>query len=369
MSVSRPAPGVEELGPEPAPDPALGHRIFSRRTLISIGVALLIVAVAVWRAPINWQEAWTRIRHANLAFYLLALAVYYLSFAVRGIRWQVLLENAGMKRRTAPLIPIVLTSFFVNCVVPAKLGDVYRAYLGRVKQRLPATRAFGTIVAERLLDLCVLMALLLVAGAWVFHKDAPSELIPYVAIGGAICAAGIAAIALMRAGRGTRILRLLPGGIVRRYEQFRGGAVTSLGRKWPRLIVLTVGVWACESGRLGLVVAALGYSHQVGPSQFVIIALVAALLTTVPFTPGGIGLVEAGMVGVMIAIVPGIGSTAAVSITLLDRSISYGSLMVFGFITFAVTHIRTSQPAAVLPLEPAGPAGRVDSHPVTNSVG
>jgi uncharacterized protein (TIRG00374 family) len=368
-SVSRPAPAVEELGPEPAPDPALGTRILSRRTLISIGVALVIVVVAVWRAPIDWGEAWTRIRHANLAFYLLALAVYYLSFVVRGTRWQVLLANAGMKRRTLPLIPIVLTSFFVNCVVPAKLGDVYRAYLGRMKQRLPATKAFGTIVAERLLDLCVLMVLLLLAGAWVFHKNAPGELIPYVVVGGLICAVGIAVIVLMRAGRGTRLLRLLPGGILRRYEQFRSGAVTSLGR-WPRLITLTVGVWACESGRLGLVIAALGYSHQVGPSQFVIIALVAALLTTVPFTPGGIGLVEAGMVGVLVAISPGISSTAAVSITLLDRSISYGSLVVLGFITFAVTHIRVSQPAAVLPVDPAGPAAnRAESHAVTTSAG
>lgn len=367
-SVSRSAPAVEELGPEPAPAPALGNRILSKRTLISIGVALVIVVVAVWRAPINWQDAWTRIRHANLAFYLLALAVYYLSFAFRGIRWQVLLANAGMKRRTLPLIPIVLTSFFVNCVVPAKLGDVYRAYLGRIKQRLPATKAFGTIVAERLLDLCVLMALLLVTGAYVFHKRAPSELLTYMVIGGVICAAGIAVIAAMRTGRGTRLLRLLPEGIGRRYEQFRSGAVTSL-RRWPTLIVLTVAVWACESGRLGLVVAALGYSHQVGPSQFVIIALVAALLTTVPFTPGGIGVVEAGMVGVLIAIA-GINDTAAVSITLLDRSISYGSLVVFGFITFAVTHIRASQPAIVLPKDQMGPAtSRTDSHAVTNSIG
>ena len=40
-------------------------------------------------------EAWAKIRAANLTFYLLAIAVYYLSFVARGIRWQVLLANAG----------------------------------------------------------------------------------------------------------------------------------------------------------------------------------------------------------------------------------------------------------------------------------
>ena len=78
---------------------------------------------------------------------------------------------------------------------------------------------------------------------------------------------------------------------------------------------------------------------HLGPSQFLLIALVAALLTTVPFLPGGLGLVEAGMIGVLIT-VGGVTNSAAVSITLLDRSISYGSLVVIGFIIFVVTHVH-----------------------------
>jgi uncharacterized membrane protein YbhN (UPF0104 family) len=35
-----------------------------------------------------------------------------------------------------------------------------------------------------------------------------------------------------------------------------------------------------------------------------------------------------------------VSNSAAVSITLLDRSISYGSLVVIGFIIFVVTHVH-----------------------------
>jgi len=334
--VSRPAPAVEVLADEAAP--ALASRFLTRRTALSIFAAAAIVAVAVWRAPINWGDAWTRISHADPILYLCGLAAYYLSFVIRGVRWMILLGNAGEDRAVVPLTLILVTSFFINCVVPAKMGDLYRAYLGRVRQSISGTKALGTIIAERLVDLVVLMGLLLVAGAYVFHRHAPGALVPYYIAGTAVSLIGVAVILVMRAGRGQRLLRLLPEAIFHKYQGFRLGAVMSLNR-YPALLMLTVTVWGLEATRLGFVVAALGFTAQVGPSQFLLIALVAALLTTVPFLPGGIGLVEAGMVGVL-TLIGGVMKDDAVSIALLDRSISYGSLVLLGFAVFSVTHIH-----------------------------
>ena len=327
---------VEPAGAE-AP-PSLTERLLNRRTVASLVAAAVIVGIAIWRAPIDWGDAWHRIIHANPLLYVAALAVYYASFLVRAFRWHVLLKNAGEAQPARSLIGIIISSFFVNCVVPAKMGDVYRAYLARTKLGVSAAKALGTIIAERLLDLCVLMALLIAAGAVVFQRKAPGVLIPYVVVGVLVCLAGVAVILTMRAGRGQRILRLLPEAIFHRYENFRIGTVHSLGR-YPTLGVLTVIVWGCEAARLGFVVWALGFGSLLGPSQFLLIALVAALLTTIPFLPGGLGLVEAGMVGVLIA-VGGVGQQAAVSIALLDRSISYGSVVVIGFVVFMFTSVH-----------------------------
>ncbi len=169
--------------------------------------------------------------------------MYYASFLVRTWRWKLLLRNAGEDRPAAPLLPILMVSFFVNCVVPAKMGDIYRAYLARLRQRVPGAMALGTIIAERLLDLVVLMVLLLGAGAVVFHDRAPAVLIPYLVAGVAVCAAGIGAILVMRAGRGQRLLRLLPEAVFHRYESFRMGTVQSFSNL-PVLVPLTVVVWA-----------------------------------------------------------------------------------------------------------------------------
>jgi len=341
--VSLPAATVGPVAAETPP--SLTGRFINRRTIASLLVAAIIVGVAIWRAPINWADAWNRIRHASPWLYIAALLVYYASFGVRALRWKVLLSNAGEDRPSRSLVGIILTSFFVNCVVPAKMGDVYRAYLARAKLRVSASKALGTIIAERLLDLCVLMALLIAAGAVVFHRKAPSILIPYVIAGTLICFAGVGVILTMRAGRGQRVLRLLPEAIFHRYENFRVGTVHSLGR-YPTLLFLTGTVWACEAGRLGFVVFALGYGGLIGPSQILLVALVAALLTTVPFLPGGLGLVEAGMVGVLVAI-GGVSKEAAISVALLDRSISYGSVVAIGFVVFMFTHMHAPRTETV----------------------
>jgi hypothetical protein len=342
LSAVPPSPASTE-SPLDAAVPVPPARLFNRRTVLSLAAALVILGVAVWRAPINWSDAWTRIRHASPALYLAAVAVYYLSFLVRGWRWKLLLRNAGEERAAPALVPIVLVSFFVNCVVPAKMGDIYRAYLARVRERVSVTLALGTIIAERLLDLVVLMGLLIIAGAIVFHDRAPAVLIPYIVAGVAVCAAGIGAIMVMRAGRGQRLLRLLPEAVFHRYESFRMGTVASF-RNLPVLLPLTALVWATESGRLALVVYALGDGSALGPAQLLLIALVAALLTTVPFLPGGLGLVEAGMVGVLVS-VGGVGRNAALSIALLDRSISYGSVVIIGALVFAIMHVGTPRHA------------------------
>jgi uncharacterized protein (TIRG00374 family) len=338
-----PAPQAEASEAVPAAAPPLASRLFSWRTLLSFLVAAGIVAFAIKQGGINWGDTWNHIRHAHLRLYALALAAFGCSMALRGLRWKLLLRNAGERVGTFSASEIVFASFFVNCVIPAKMGDVYRAFLVRQREHVGASKALGTIIAERLLDLLVLMTLLVITGAITFHNRVPRVLVPYVIAGAILSTIGISVVVLMGLGRGTRAVQRLPVRLRDRYENFRHGTVQSL-TPWPFLVLLTILVWCLEGARLGLVVSALDFQSLLQPAQFLLVALVAALLTTVPFTPGGLGLVEAGMVGVL-ATVANVPRSAGVSITVLDRSISYGAVVVVGFVFFALTHVRTPRAA------------------------
>ena len=331
------AVAIETRAPEEIATPPITSRLLTRRTVLSLLATVAIVVIAVWRAPIDWQSSWNDIRHADLRLYLLGIVAYYLAFAVRALRWQLLLRNTGERCPYIPLFETLTSSFFVNCIVPAKMGDVYRAFLLRTHQGVGAMKAFGTIITERLLDLFVLMALLVLAGGLTFRNRVPHELIPYAISGGGLLVLGVGIVVLMATRRGQRLMRLFPDPVLQRYENFRSGTVDSMGR-WAEVIPLSVLVWVLEATRLGFVVFALGYGDLLSPPNILLVALVAALLTTVPFTPGGIGLVEGGMI-VVLRTIASVGASQATAIALLDRSISYGSLVVFGFIVFLVTHI------------------------------
>jgi uncharacterized protein (TIRG00374 family) len=330
---------------------SLSSRIASRRTLISLGVTGIVLALAVWRAPIPWTDAWHQIRNANPALFVAGIAVYYLSFLVRALRWKLLLRNTGEDVGGVSLLEILLSSFFVNCVVPAKMGDLYRAVQLRSREGIGGAKSLGTIVAERLLDLFVLMGLLVIAGGITFRDHVPSSLVPALIGGAILCGFGIAALSLMAAGKGTRLLGMLPEQVVARYEHFRSGTVDAFGR-WIEVVPLSFAVWGLEGLRLGFVIISLGYGADVGPAHFLLVALVAALLTTVPFLPGGLGLVEAGMVAVLSQF--GLGAGQATAVALLDRSISYGSLIIVGGAVFLLFHLRPANRERRQASAPAG---------------
>ena len=75
--------------------PSLRSRLLTPRTALSLGATVLIIGLAVWRAPVNWHDVGSAIRHADLRLYLAGIAAYYLSFLARTLRWQLLLRNAG----------------------------------------------------------------------------------------------------------------------------------------------------------------------------------------------------------------------------------------------------------------------------------
>jgi uncharacterized protein (TIRG00374 family) len=88
------------------------------------------------------------------------------------------------------------------------------------------------------------------------------------------------------------------------------------------------------------VVQALGFPDaNLGISGAFFVALIGSLLTAVPLSPAGLGLVEAGMVGVLVAAY-NIPVTEATTIALVDRVISVFSIIVIGSIVYVFSDKR-----------------------------
>ncbi|MDP8904162.1 MAG: flippase-like domain-containing protein [Chloroflexota bacterium] len=346
-------PLVREEAAPPAP---LSRRLRDARTIISIVLPLALLGlIAINLRELDWARLVGNILAANPLLLLAAFAIYYLGFPLRGYRWSLLLRSTGTRVSVRDSSEIIFISWLVNCLVPAKLGDVYRAWLLRANFAVSLSRTFGTVFIERIFDLFAIATLGLAAGFWSFRAGLPPEVQIVFGIGVAVLLALSAGLYTVR-NFGARTLRRLPlpakGRLLEFYERFEEGVFATNRRQVPYLAVVTGLIWATEAMRLLLVIEALGFRDvHLGISGAFFVALAASLLTAIPFTPAGLGVVELGVVGIL-TVIYGVDLNNATAITIVDRSISVLSIIVLGSIAYVFsskTKPRRAMPAADQP--------------------
>jgi uncharacterized protein (TIRG00374 family) len=327
------APAGEAI---PEQEVSLGRRLLNLRTIGSIIFGLVLVGF-LFRVVLNvdFGRTFELMRGANLGLLGLGLLAYYLTFPLRSLRWTLILRRVGSPVPYRDATEILFLSWFVNCVVPAKLGDLYRAYLLRGNYGASISRTVGTIFLERISDVVVIFVLALAAGFWSFRgRDNPKVDALFV-VGFVFAFALVTFIVLLRF-QGRRVTRLLPMRVREFYERFHEGATGALT---PGVLVMVLGltgvVWILEGVRIYFVIHALDLpelgSLRISASIFV--ALAASLLTAIPLTPAGIGFVQAGIVGALALY--GVSTEAGTAVAFTDFVLSTLSIIVFGGILYA----------------------------------
>ncbi len=373
--------------------------VLNPKTLISFVAAFIILIflfTTVFRG-LDFAAIGHQLAQANLAYFALGFIVYYAAFFVRGLRWQVLLRNAGVGysvaqkaegseiavaksetiksqpkgMTTVPIVPptvshdqgskspslselieAIYLSWFVNCIVPAKLGDAYRSFLLKRDCNISFSRSIGTIFAERILDIVVLFGLLLASGLLIGSRILGQNTL-LLGLGAVMVVVIIIGLVVL-ARRPQLFLRFLPHRFHDLFLKFQHGTVTSFRRETlPQVLLLTGMVWLMEGGRLYFITRAIdahGKDGQpIGISVVIFLALASSLLTTLPITPAGLGFVEGVMFGVLSQVIyPAASAQAqAGAITVLDRLINYWSIVLIGIIVYIISTVRHGRKVVV----------------------
>ncbi len=326
-------PTIEQLAEEAGhtDEVAVRRTLFGWRELVSTLIPLALIAFAA--RNVDWSEAGRALGRSQPYYVLLALVVYYTTFPLRSWRWARLLREGGTDLGWRDLLRILFLGWFVNCVVPAKLGDLYRSYLVKRRFGVSLSRTVGVVVAERLLDLLVVFILLIVGGYVAFGRTILPDLGIVYITGAALAVAIVAGIAAMYYVA-PKLARFFPAEARRIGRLFREGVLHSF-RALPLAGPLTLVIWAAEALRLFFVLTALGL--ELPASGVVFVAVAVALLTTVPLTPAGFGFVEIAMVYVLTAGF-GLAQADAIAVAVVDRAVSVLSVIVVG----AIVYLRTS---------------------------
>lgn len=149
---------------------------FSTKKILKTTLPLLLGAFLVWYSlsGMDKEKMIEYIKTANYWWIGLGLFFGILSHLSRAYRWKFLLEPMGYTPRFANSTMAVLVAYLVNYAIP-RAGEVSRAAVMSNYENIPFEKGFGTIVAERIADL--IMMLIIVAITLFVQFDFISQLL------------------------------------------------------------------------------------------------------------------------------------------------------------------------------------------------
>lgn len=130
-----------------------------------IGVLLSLLLLGWVLRDVSPAEVARQLGNANPLQMALAVAIALGGFLIRAFRWGILLIPLGQRTPFSARTAATFIGFAANNILPARVGEVARAFVLARLTSLPAASALATLVIERLLDGLVLVGLLFAAMA------------------------------------------------------------------------------------------------------------------------------------------------------------------------------------------------------------
>lgn len=133
------------------------------KSIISILKYLISLAVAlglfwyVYREQ-NMTKLLTDLREAKPLWLIASGVMAIISHWSRGYRWAIALKPLGYQPRKSVTFVAVMIGYFANFFVP-RLGEVARCSVLKRTEDIPVNVSFGAVVAERAIDLLILLSL------------------------------------------------------------------------------------------------------------------------------------------------------------------------------------------------------------------
>src|SRR6266567_4434065 len=145
----------------------------SRRFWLGTAVSLIFIGLLLWRTDL--REVWDAWRHAKPLWLLAAVAVYFCSVQARAFRYHfILLSRISIS--SWELFPVLAIGYMANNLLPARAGELVRAYVLGVRHDVSKMFSLGTIAVERLFDGLALIGILICSGIFLGVSGALRDL-------------------------------------------------------------------------------------------------------------------------------------------------------------------------------------------------
>ena len=287
-----------------------------RLGLVQAAVSLVALGSIAW---------WATRQHAphipldarSLARLAGALALYAVATALRGERWHRILVRSDLDRGRGASYGLTLVGYMGNNTLPARAGDLMRVVL----LGAPRRAVLGTVVAERVLDACALLAIFAFV---VLDRGLDFGPLPYLAGAGVLLVAAAAAV-----------WRFVPR--VREWTRPLVGSTRELLSAYgAALFLLSLVLWTVEALVYAVVGDAVGV--HLGVTGGLYVMALTNLSALVPAAPGYVGTYDAAVLLALRSL-----KLPALGYLLVLRFVLFVPITVAGFAVFLARYARRSR--------------------------
>lgn len=306
----------------------------------SIALAAALFAYFLSRVPLS--EVAATLGAVKVGWLLASVAASLASYAVRGLRWGVILEPLGSVGNV-DLLGCTAAGFATSSILPARAGEVIRPLLLSARTGLPAAGTVASILTERLADLATVLLLFGIGVPFARHELLAGAVAPLreAAALATIGFVGFAlAVVLLLRRRESAVrwsVRLVPDRFKTRAESFLRHLLDGLEavrspRRLLRLALWSVGVWGLAT--LQVVFLARAFGHPLSVAASAVFMVVSGLGLAVP-TPAGVGGFHAAIQFTLIHLF-GVDAATATGFALLHHAVCFLPITVIGLTFVAV---------------------------------
>jgi len=134
------------------------------RGVLQVLISLTLLFLLINR--VGFQEVLAIFANINVAWYLLAFAIFLLNIVIRSYRWTILLHSLNDRPPFSRLLYLYFLGFFANNFIPTGFGgDVVKVVSLRQKYGR-GTEALSSVIMDRLTGLLGTSVIALVALTW-----------------------------------------------------------------------------------------------------------------------------------------------------------------------------------------------------------
>ena len=133
------------------------------KIIIPLAIGVFFIYLSVHNTTSEERKIiYSYFKNADIRYVIISMICGILSHFSRAYRWTFLLTPLGYRPSMTNTTLAVLVAYFANLGIP-RSGEVLRATTLRTYEKIPFEKSFGTIVAERFIDLILLLLFVVLA--------------------------------------------------------------------------------------------------------------------------------------------------------------------------------------------------------------